>query len=276
MTTGQTNEVKSTFEENGYYFPIDVLDEATAALYLAELRKYQQVCEQVGGAIGQKWNSFKIHLLTAWADRLVHNEKLLDVVSGIIGDNMLVWSTSIFLRQGGSTQELAWHRDLPNHGWDGFADHAVRVWLALTETTTDNGTMRFLQGSHLPSPSAAHSDGNGITWGTEATGEYQDAEEVAVLLRPGQASLHQPLIVHSSGPSTADSDRVCFAIDYITPEVTPTNGVDGALLVRGEDTHGHFWAESRAEGDFHPDAIRHFQEAVAVRERYLFSSLRRK
>lgn len=277
MESNHTNQVRSAFEKDGYYFPVDVLDEAEAARTLTEFREYRTTCERLGGEIEQKWDSFKIHLLSSWADRLAHNEKLLDVVSGIIGENLLVWSTCIFLRQGRSTEELAWHRDLPTHGWDGFPGNAVRVWLALTEATVANGTMRFLRGSHLPRPSDTASpalDGEAaFAWGTDALAGYEDAEEVPVLLRPGQASLHQPLIVHSSGASTADGDRVCFAIDYITPEVQPTNGVDGALLARGEDTRGHYWAESRPEADFHPDAVRHFQEAVAVRERYLFESL---
>ena len=72
-------------------------------------------------------------------------------------------------------------------------------------------------------------------------GEFDQSNPVAMALPAGSFSLHHELAVHRSAPNHASHRRVGIGLNYI-----PTYArVDGpvrccAMLVRGEDTYGHF------------------------------------
>ena len=62
-----------------------------------------------------------------------------------------------------------------------------------------------------------------------------------VELAPGQASFHHGKLLHGSGANHSDERRLGFAINYISTGVRQTVAKeDFAMLVRGEDRHGHF------------------------------------
>jgi hypothetical protein len=262
---------------DGYFFPVDVLSEQEAASILDEVRRYELISERVGGFLRQRWNYPKIHLVAMWADRLVHHPAVLDLASRVIGPDLLVWSTNLFIRPAGSGAELAWHQDAPYFGWRDFLGRTVRIWIALTPATAENGTMRYSRGSHTCGllRHGYRGDGaSGVLRGEEVQVEVDEATAVDVLLRAGQCSLHQPTTVHCSGRSQSRSDRVCFAIDYVCPSVRPEHGPDSALLVRGEDRYGYYEPEARPEADFSPAALRHFYRAAVQRDRRIIAVMR--
>jgi hypothetical protein len=260
--------VKETWDRDGFCFPVDLITEAEAAQYAEQVRRYELITRKAGGNLAQRWNAPKIHLLAPWADALVRDERLLDVASSLIGPDLLVWSTNLFWRRGQSDDELAWHQDALHYGWENVQGSTVRFWVALTPTNRANGTMRFAKGAHNHAL-VPHRRGKSLFVGLEVDLEILEADTVDVVLRPGQGSLHQGATVHSSGPSSVDADRICFAIDYIAPSVRPVPGPDSAMLVRGRDTSGYYTLETPPAKEFDSAAIRQFHEAVAIRDRRL-------
>ncbi|MFC5744683.1 phytanoyl-CoA dioxygenase family protein [Actinomadura rugatobispora] len=264
--TGAAQDLRERLLADGYAFPVPVLRPEEAAELLAAVRRHEQISRRVGGRVAQRWNSPKLHLLAPWADRLVRDERLLDMVTGIIGPDVLVWSTTVFTRPAGGAGRLAWHQDALHYGWTNPRGNAVRVWLALTGTTRENGTMRFLPGPHN-SELVPHRASGG-PYGLEVDMDIDEAAGVDVLLAPGEASLHTPTTVHSSGPSTATTDRVCFAIDYISPALRQLPAPDSALLVRGSATPGSFALEEPPDSEYGAAGLRRFHEAVLVRDKH--------
>ncbi|MET7328990.1 phytanoyl-CoA dioxygenase family protein [Nonomuraea sp. NPDC005650] len=265
------------FRADGFLFPVELLDREEAREYATALRTYREIARRAGGLLRQRWNSPKIHLLTRWADALVHHEAALDLAESLIGPDLLVWSTNVFERSEHSPARLAWHQDAPYYGWEGFEGRAIRIWIALTPTSRANGTMLYCRGSHAGGlvphgfTGASMSD---LLQGERA--EYEIAREdiLSVDLEPGQCAVHTPATVHSSGPSLGETERLCFAVDYVNPAVRPTHGADSALLARGEDRHGYYASEPRPVSDFAPEALRAFRAAVAMREARLVAVLR--
>ena len=70
---------------------------------------------------------------------------------------------------------------------------------------------------------------------------FDQSNPVAMALPAGSFSLHHEFAVHRSAPNNASHRRVGIGLNYIPTHVR----VDGpvrcrAMLVRGEDTYGHF------------------------------------
>jgi hypothetical protein len=265
------------WRDEGYYFPVDVLTAAEADAALADVRRYDEITRRAGGFLRQRWTYPKIHLVATWADRLINHPRLLDLATRVIGPDLMVWSTNLFLRPAGSTAELAWHQDAAYYGWKDFSGRTVRIWLALTETSPANGTMRYAPRACLDGlvRHGFRQDGlAGRLRGEEVLVEVDEATAVDVNLRPGQCALHQPTTVHSSGPSRSTADRVCFAVDYIDPALEPIGAPDSALLVQGEDRYGHYRPEQRPAADFDAAALQQFYRASVLHDRRILTIMR--
>jgi hypothetical protein len=78
--------------------------------------------------------------------------------------------------------------------------------------------------------------------------------------------MHHLAMAHCSGPNHTADGRFNLAIDYISPQVSPTVGEDSALPVRGTDT-GAFLPETRPTADFDKAALQQFFAAVARRQK---------
>ena len=120
----------------------------------------------------------------------------------------------------------------------------MTAWVALTDSTRDNGCMRVVPGSHRQ-PILPHRDtyaaDNRLSRGQEIEVEVAEQDAVDVVLRAGEMSLHHVNIIHGSNSNPSDGSRIGFAPRFMTPE---TRQIDGepltAVLARGRDSHGHF------------------------------------
>lgn len=270
MTTGLTAAEIEAFESNGFHFPLDVMSEEEAEEHRLSCRRYVDVANEAGGALSIHRYYPKIHLLNRWADALVRNERVLDAVESLIGPDILVWATQIFNRKAGTGISLGWHQDAVYYGFNGFETNAVRVWVALTPTTRANGTMSYSRGSHnigIHEHGFRSDDIEEKMRGEEVLVDIDPGSEVEVLLRAGQASIHNMIIAHSSGINVSDADRINFAIDFLSPKVEPIGLPDSALLVRGEDRYGNFELEQPPENDFGESELAAFFHATALRNK---------
>lgn len=264
------------FVEQGFHFPVEVLDVDDARVALAEYRRYELLCTRAGGFLSMHRRFPKVHLVAGWADGFVHNEHILDAVEALLGLDVLVWATQLFVRPAHSGDSLAWHQDALYFGLSGMEAGSVRVWVALTPTRPENGTMRYLPGSHrdgLMEHRRAETAAAGTLRGEEVVLHVDEEAAIDVVLEAGQASMHHLAIAHCSGPNQTDEDRVNLAIDYVAPSVAPVEGRDSALLVRGRDPYGNFEREERLAAEFDADALRSFQQATVLRVRRLQQAL---
>ncbi|MBM7167519.1 phytanoyl-CoA dioxygenase family protein [Streptomyces sp. G44] len=273
---GLTPQQKADFHKDGFLFPLDVFEEEETYALRDAVLHHLAVSTERGGPIAALASGPKIHLLWTWADLLVRHPRLLEIARSVVGPDILVWGTSVFVKEPQGDTDLAWHQDALTYDLDGDGQAAAfRVWLALTPTTVNNGTMRFAAGTHRQGILVHHraSHLRGRMRGDEASFAEQGFDQHHVLLNPGQCSLHNMLVVHGSGINRTDEPRVTFAIDYLATSVRPKDGKpDSALLVSGTDKYGHFAHEKPPEGDMDESAQKEFHEAALLRMRRLVTA----
>ena len=232
----------AAYARDGFFCPYDVIGEAEAAGILADLEAGEaELADPERRAELSMLRSYPARLLPSF-DRLIRHPRLIGAVSQILGRDLLVWGSGLFLKEAASPSYVSWHQDLTYWGLDEVNE--VTAWVALSPATVESGCMRFVPGSHrqrlVPHVDSFGKD-NLLTRGQEIAVEVDEASAVDVILRPGQASFHHGHMFHSSGPNRSGVRRVGVAIRYITPSMKQKSG-DRLLVahVSGKDDYGHF------------------------------------
>ena len=254
------------YNDQGYHYPIRALSPERAERY----RRLAYDLRVSGGGRSVSFDvriSFKLHLAYTWLDEMVHDPLVLDVVEDIIGPDILVWSSALFMKDAGDGSYAAWHQDTNYTNLKGLDQ--VSVWIALSPSTVESGCMRVVPESHKIGRLLHEEtdDGKNILARQERLVEdLDDSEAVDLVLRPGEMSLHHLAMVHGSSPNNADYTRIGYAIRYIAPHVDPTGRHETAMLARGEDRYGYYELEPRPKADLGADAVAAFERAVAIRK----------
>ncbi len=259
MATISTDAVRQ-FNDQGYYAPIPALTEDEAIDLRRRLEAFEATNSGLSGSLRNK-----PHLLFTWLDELVRHPGVLNAVEQVIGPNILVWGSSFFIKEPHNPSFVSWHQDSTYWGLE--PPDIVTAWVALSESTHENGAMRVIPGSHKLDQ-APHRDtfaaNNLLSRGQEIIVEVNETEAVELPLKPGEMSLHHVRLIHGSEPNPSAKRRIGFAIRYVPTYVRQAAGTrDSATLVRGVDTYGHFEPEQRPEFDMAPAAQAHHADVMA-------------
>src|SRR5713101_2272333 len=248
----------SAYRRLGYHFPVRVMSARQAALYMAKLAAHEAAHGKLQGGMRHK-----AHLYLTWLAELVRLPTILDAVSDVLGPNLLVYSSSFFNKEPHDPTYVSWHQDA--HYWGLSSGDVITAWVAFADSTTENGAMRVVPGTHLVDlPHVdTFAENNMLSRGQEVAVDLGDRGWVELTLQAGEASLHHVGIVHGSEPNRSDGRRVGFAIRYMAPNVKQTLAVsDGATLVRGIDPCNHFEHEPAPTADMAPDALAFHRFAI--------------
>jgi len=243
MMTGNTldtSAIAAAYERDGYYFPYDVVSNSEAAELLADLEAGEAQFADDRARLSML-RAYSARLLPSF-DKLSRHPRLIAAVSQIIGPNLLVWGSGLFIKEPHSKSYVSWHQDLNYWGLEG--EQEVTAWVALTPATVANGCMRFVPGSHrqkiVPHVDSFAKD-NLLSRGQEIAVKVDESKAVNVELKPGQASFHHGHIFHGSAPNGTDGRRIGVAIRYIATSMKQVSGERLlATHVSGTDDYHHF------------------------------------
>ena len=227
------NQLKQ-YEDNGFVSPINIFSKEKAK----EIRNEIELIEKKMPDELDKSGRYNAHLISPLLDDVTHNPKILDAVQSLIGEDILVCGTTLFIKNPNEKGFVSYHQDakyigLEPHNW-------VTVWLAVTDANEHNGCMRMLPGSHkenLKNHEQKFDENNLLTRGQTITGVPLNKTE-PVILKAGQISLHHPLVVHGSGINKSNDRRIGFVIQsYIGTNVNQVIGKMFVQKARGEDEY---------------------------------------
>jgi len=232
------------YARDGFLSPNLALEPEEAAACLRRLESFEQT---VGGPLTSEQTDARYrsrtHVLLSWVHALTRHPAILDTVEDLIGPDILVYTSTWFIKEPESAAIAAWHQDATYFGLRPYVH--VTAWLALTDATAENGCMEFLPESHHGGqrPHRAGVVAGSVNRAGQAiVGAVDDKPAVHAPLRAGEFSLHHTLCLHRSQPNRSAGRRVGLAISYVPTSVRHL-GVKHktpAMLVRGVDTYGHF------------------------------------
>lgn len=236
-----TQEQVDAYRRDGFFYPVPALSPDEIATCLAGLGRLEA---SLGCAVADadvKWRSHG-HAHSPWFNALIRHPRILDAVEDVIGPNILVWTSTFFIKEPHSPTFAAWHQDGTYFGLE--PKEQVCAWVALTDATREAGCMEHVSSKgnlrqlHHAPLGLAHSINRA---GQTIIEPFDDSAPVAMALPAGSCSLHHEFSLHRSAPNNAAHRRVGIGLNYIPTHVR----VDGpvrcnAMLVRGEDKYGHF------------------------------------
>jgi non-haem Fe2+, alpha-ketoglutarate-dependent halogenase len=253
MGVALASDMINRYTKQGFLAPIRVMPAGLAEDYRFRLERASAVDPGKAQAILK----LKSHLVFGCLNELVRHPAVLDAVEGVLGPDILVWTSSMFSKKAASPDFVSWHQDIAYWGLE--PPDIVTAWIALTDSSPDNGCMRVVPGTHKFDV-VAHRDtfaaDNMLSRGQEVAVAVDEAKAVDIVLEPGEMSLHHTKIVHGSNANLSSRPRQGFAIRYIAPSVRQAKGAeDSVMLVRGSDPYQHFHYDPEPRADYDLDAL---------------------
>ena len=257
------------FRRDGYYAPVDVFSVDEARRWRADLEAFESMLPPGSVSAG---NRRKLHVRCPWARDLVQDPRLLDVMESILGPDILVFTSTFFIKEPNTDAITAWHQDATYFGLQPY-EH-VTAWVALSEASIESGCMEFIPGSHRWGQLAHGRDAlpGTINAGARSISEPIDSSTaVFAPVKTGQVSLHHTLIAHNSPPNRSNDRRIGLGISYIPTHCKHSGSKRmSATLVRGVDRCGHFDLEddprtlsAAAQAEAHDRAYSIYRECHA-------------
>ena len=227
------NQLKQ-YEDEGFVSPINIFSKEKAK----EVRDEIELIENEMPGELDKSGRYNAHLISPLLDEVTHHPKILDAVQSLIGEDILVCGTTLFIKNPNEKGFVSYHQDakyigLEPHNW-------VTAWVAITDSNENNGCMRMWSGSHkdnLKEHDQKFNQGNLLTRG-QTVKNVPKEETTPLVLTAGQMSLHHPTTVHGSELNKSDDRRIGFVIQsYIGTNVQQILGKNSVQLARGIDNY---------------------------------------
>ena len=273
MTRFLTPEQVASYHRDGFLSPIRVMTEAEAARVRAEFEE----AERRWPDATQGANRNNAHLNLMCLDRLVHDANVLDAVEDIVGPDILVCATVLFIKEPGDPGFVSWHQDATYMGLE--PHDGVTAWIALSPSNRETGCMRMLPGSHREEI-RPHEDTFGETNILTRGQTIADVDEDAIVdleLRPGEMSFHHPRVIHGSRPNRGRDRRIGFTIQsYLPPDVRQTRGTTYAQVARGENRTCFLPGLPRPTGDMDPEDVARRDRVNALWSDILYQGARQR
>ncbi len=204
------------YARDGFAFPIRVLGEAELARYAA-----------AAAALGAERRRDQLAENFDWARELIAHPRIVAAASAVLGAEVASWGTLLLCKPPRDDAYVAWHQDA-EYATFLNGTRAVTAWVALTDSTPENGCMRVVPGSHrrkLPHVER-HAPGNILSRGQELAVEVDERDAVDLVLRAGEMSLHDFNLVHGSRANRSATTRTGFIIRYAPAEVVAARRVE--------------------------------------------------
>ena len=241
------------FHAHGFVGCVDVMSEDEAEEIKQKLERAELDFPELINP--EKRNN--AHVCFTFLDELAYHPRIVGAVEDLLGPNLSLWASVLFIKEPGSPHFVSWHQDATYMGMNG--NDFVTPWLALSLSNQHTGCMSMIPGSHKGSISEhkdTFADDNILTRGQEVV-DVDESIAVDLMLKPGQMSLHHGQIIHGSRPNRSKQRRIGFALQsYMRPDVMQMVGENYWLDIQGQCDRGERSISlPRPEYDAAPNAV---------------------
>jgi hypothetical protein len=183
---------------------------------------------------------------------MARDPAIVDLVAALVGPDVILWGCQVFCKPGGDGLETPFHQD--GHYWPIRPLANCTVWVALEESTVENGCLRVIPRSHARRRlhDHLHEDRTDLTL-NQRLAHVDEAAAVDIELQPGEMSLHDVYMIHGARANTSGKRRTGAALRYMPStsvferDLRPVDGKSGVpvnfarrplWLVKGMDRAG--------------------------------------
>ena len=208
-----TKEQIEQYHDKGFISPVKIMSEQDALLIKDEL-------EQVEADFPNEINAESrnnLHLSFTFLDALAHNTIIVDAMEDLIGPNISLWASVMFIKEPSSKHYVSWHQDATYMGLDTL--DFPTPWIALSPSNRETGCMTMISGSHK-TKIQEHEDTfakNNILTRGQAIQNVDESKAVDLILRPGEMSIHHGAVIHGSQPNNSNQRRIGFSLQSYMP-----------------------------------------------------------
>jgi phytanoyl-CoA hydroxylase len=228
VTNHAISEAAARFEQDGYLILDRVFSEAEIAPVSDEIdriiageRTYvpdRDMVWEPGSNPPQLRNAFRLALYNPLFLEFAKSPQMTGILGELLGHPLRLYGSQLFAKPARVGTVVPKHQDMPY--WPFDPPELITAWIALDDSTKENGCVRFFAGSHklgmLPhSPSSVVGNSLGLIDHPDVNALAEHAIEV----KRGSVVLHHSLTVHHSDPNLSDRARRGLVYVYMSPNV---------------------------------------------------------
>lgn len=246
-----TREQIDQYNRDGYLAPLTIF----SSKEMTNVRHYFDDLLERGMAKG--WTNYDLtnwHKYCRGVWDLVTQDRILDIVSDLLGDTVILRHSHFFAKLPGDGKKVSWHQDASY--WSLSKSRVVSAWLAIDDVDESNSPMHVIPGSHKRAQ-LAFAD----SWPPEENVLNQVVEDaltygdpVPLILKAGEISLHSDWILHGSEKNTSNRRRCGLAMRFLSGDVRAYLGWNQhSIVCRGTDPTAHWAHHPRPDGEDIPE-----------------------
>lgn len=194
--------------------------------------------------------------------------EILDIAEQLVGEDLILWGTTIFGKPAHSGRATPWHQDGDYYPIRPL--ETLTVWIALDDADPENGCMRFIPGSHKSRTTFSHhwEEDERLTINQVCDAQHFDeARAHDLVLQAGQMSFHDVYMIHGSRANTSGRRRAAFVI-RIMPGRCHYDHALGQKMAQPHQAHDYgkrplFLARGRDRSGVNDFTIGHANEPVS-------------
>lgn len=175
---------------------------------------------------------------------LVTDDRLLDIAELFLGPDLACFTAHYICKPPFDGHPVFWHQD--GAYWKLKPMEGITLWLAVDESTPENGCLKMVPGSHklpLQIPELKTDIPNMLFSSINSTfieNLVETSETVDIMLQPGDVSIHHPQIVHGSEANTSPKRRCGLDMGFIktSTQIQSRDLYLDPILARGVSVEG--------------------------------------
>ncbi|TWT43283.1 phytanoyl-CoA dioxygenase family protein [Botrimarina hoheduenensis] len=222
-----SSEQLAFYRQNGYVAVVPVLDAAQLAVLRDELAELTRPGHE-GAELWYEYHSNEsddpdavlFHALGAWRLRPALHDLLWHAAITVPARQLLAggvrfWHDQLFCKPARHGGVVAWHQDYSYWTRTKPMNH-LTCWIGLDESTTENGCVHYVPGSHqwplLPTTQLAN-DMEAIR-NVLSPDQLAAFRPVPIEMPAGYASFHHPLTLHGSYANHSERPRRAVVLNF--------------------------------------------------------------
>ena len=230
------------YRQTGFTGPVPLLSKEEAATGRKAYFTAIGQSEATAGSTEERPGGFNLRY--RWAYELATNQRILDHVERILGQDIVLWAMVFWYKEPHNIKYIPWHQDATY--WPMEPRINLTAWVALGPTYRENGCLRLIPGSHKQWLDEQHQRLEGdssFSHGLTAD-QVDESSALDLEMTPGEVVFFNEAIQHGSDGNSTDMPRLAYALRFTTPEVKfdpdglKEKGLEylvKTMLVRGED-----------------------------------------